>query len=55
MKNLFLLLLGLSIAIPGVGGCGGSSGDVETTAEQDELSQWVAENPETDDEVDPDA
>ena len=36
-----------------LGGCTGSE-EVETTAEHDELSQWVAENPEPE-EVDPDA
>jgi hypothetical protein len=38
-----------------LGGCAGSTDEVETTAPQDELRQWAAENPETDDEVDPDA
>ncbi|WP_182866274.1 hypothetical protein [Stieleria mannarensis] len=35
-------------------GCGGSAEQVETTAEHDELAQWVDENPEPE-EVDPDA
>ncbi len=36
-------------------GCSSSSESLDTTAEHDELSQWVAENPEPEDNIDPDA
>ncbi|MCS7470478.1 hypothetical protein NZK35_27825 [Stieleria sp. ICT_E10.1] len=54
MKKWLYCAMVLVCCAPMLGGCGGSADTVETTAEHDELAQWVDENPEPE-EVDPDA
>jgi len=44
MSRLFIALLAGLLVLPLAIGCGGSD-SVGTTAGQDELSSWVAENP----------
>ncbi|QEG02545.1 hypothetical protein Mal15_66660 [Stieleria maiorica] len=54
MKKWVSCVMVMTFAVTMCVGCAGSSEQVETTAEHDELAQWVDENPEPE-EVDPDA